>query len=141
MPKFELKKTIDATKLNPRTKIPVTGPPVTISFGAIIEDVEQDRDYAKFTNLGQPYRCSWDIFSAALDWKPLAETVAVGPAPAKAAEENQPAAPQVTWETLRSSGVHSVSRTKVPGGWLVLVDGSATFLPDPKHKWDGATES
>jgi hypothetical protein len=32
-------------------------------------------------------------------------------------------------------------RTKVPGGWLILIeqrDGcGATFVPDPQHKWNG----
>ena len=47
------------------------------------------------------------------------------------------------WECIsdRDSGKHfsfSVYRKKVPGGWLVTVDGhGVTFYPDPEHKWDG----
>ena len=55
---------------------------------------------------------------------------------------------QLVWEELKSSrkgggiftmGWH-VHRTKVPGGWLVLVihnTSGLTFYPDPEHKWDG----
>jgi hypothetical protein len=52
------------------------------------------------------------------------------------------------WEELNSSraggGVFkldwTVHRTKVPGGWLVLVmhnTSGLTFYPDPEHKWNG----
>lgn len=34
-----------------------------------------------------------------------------------------------------------VYRTKIPGGWLVVVSQQegcgATFVPDPEHRWDG----
>ena len=34
-----------------------------------------------------------------------------------------------------------VSRAKVPGGWLLMVNsnsgGGLTFYSDPQHKWDG----
>jgi len=34
-----------------------------------------------------------------------------------------------------------VSRTKIPGGWLLIVTsnsgGGLTFYSDPEHKWDG----
>ena len=34
-------------------------------------------------------------------------------------------------------------RAKVPGGWIYLVispqGGSLCFIPDPDHKWDGAS--
>lgn len=42
----------------------------------------------------------------------------------------------------------TVYRGKVPGGWLVCVfwtagnndsSTSMTFMPDPKHEWDGGT--
>jgi len=69
--------------------------------------------------------------------------------------------PVMTWERLVTAGVSGRTfRCPVPGGWLVRVDdsveatkadtnaypgGSAgvgmgvglTFLPDPKHTWDG----
>ena len=55
---------------------------------------------------------------------------------------------QLVWQKLNSSrggGVFKlgdVHRTKVPGGWLVLVVNNATgltFYPDPEHSWDGGS--
>ncbi len=59
---------------------------------------------------------------------------------------------QLVWEELKSSRVGggiftmdwNVLRTKVPGGWLVLVIHSTsglTFYPDPEHKWDGGSST
>lgn len=59
---------------------------------------------------------------------------------------------QLVWEQLESSradgGVFKldwqVHRTKVPGGWLVLVihnTSGLTFYPDPDHRWDGRSSS
>ncbi len=58
--------------------------------------------------------------------------------------------PQLVWEQLDSmregGGViklnWDVHRTKVPGGWLVLVmhnTAGLTFYPDPEHKWVGGS--
>ncbi len=30
-------------------------------------------------------------------------------------------------------------RSKVPGGWFVLVPDGAFFYPDPTHSWDGSS--
>ena len=61
--------------------------------------------------------------------------------------------PQLNWEELNSvrvgilKGGWVVYRTKVPGGWLVLVNIASegnvtlTFYPDPEHKWDGGSVS
>lgn len=57
---------------------------------------------------------------------------------------------QLVWEELKSSreggGIFTlgwdIHRTKVPGGWLVLVihnTSGLTFYPDPEHKWDGGS--
>jgi hypothetical protein len=33
-----------------------------------------------------------------------------------------------------------VHRAKIPGGWLVTIrDEGITFVPDPKHEWDGSS--
>jgi hypothetical protein len=46
----------------------------------------------------------------------------------------------MNWEELKSS-VGRVYRAKVPGGWLVMIEGyeerSLTFYPDANHSWDG----
>jgi len=57
--------------------------------------------------------------------------------------------PQLVWHKLNSSSaggewwkLGDVYRTKVPGGWLVLVVNNATgltFYPDPEHNWDGGS--
>jgi hypothetical protein len=55
---------------------------------------------------------------------------------------------ELVWEELKSSREKAgaftlewkVHRTKVLGGWLVLVihnTSGVTFYPDPEHKWDG----
>lgn len=54
------------------------------------------------------------------------------------------------WETISDDRVTDIvtERAKILGGWLVrfwfatgLGNGQSgmTFVPDPKHKWDGAT--
>ncbi len=59
-------------------------------------------------------------------------------------------ATQLVWDELKSSRARGgifelgwkVHRTKVPGGWLVLVmhnTTGVTFYPDPEHKWDGGS--
>jgi hypothetical protein len=59
------------------------------------------------------------------------------------------------WETLRTvreedglmNSKYMTERAKVPGGWLVLSQfhiGGAhglTFVPDPRHEWDGGSIS
>jgi len=57
--------------------------------------------------------------------------------------------PQLLWHKLNSSSaggeifkLGDVYRTKVPGGWLVLVTNNARglmFYPDPEHNWDGGS--
>lgn len=52
--------------------------------------------------------------------------------------------PQVVWERLTASNNIETYRTRVPGGWLVLIcqeyrdTGGAVFYPDPTHRWDGS---
>jgi hypothetical protein len=141
MPKFELKKSIEVTKLNQRTGIPTGEPPTTIRFGAIIEDPELAWDFAKFTFQGQLYRCASDVLEAAMEKRPVG---AAAPAPAAPVEPG-PSLPEpagLQWEKLRSSP-HPVERAKVPGGWLVLISDAGAmalaFYPDPVHQWDGTS--
>jgi len=33
-----------------------------------------------------------------------------------------------------------IRRAKIPGGWLVTIrDEGITFVPDPRHEWDGGS--
>jgi hypothetical protein len=155
MPKFELIQPIEARQLNPRTGIQTSDPPVTIPFGAIIEDVIEDRDARRFSYLGQPYRCEEEdlrraaVAVAAPAWtspqprQPQTETAAPTAAAAQVAtrlpapEEPAGEQPTVFWERLASNG-KDLMRVRVPGGWLVaLADGNASpsFFPDPEHRW------
>jgi hypothetical protein len=55
------------------------------------------------------------------------------PEPAPARE------PRLEWATLDSSE-YKVRRAAVSGGWLVTLDGNGvTFVPDPRHQWDGGS--
>jgi len=48
-------------------------------------------------------------------------------------------------EEWRTSAPWTVSRAKIPGGWLVVVEGGTlrswglTFVPDINHEWDGGS--
>lgn len=50
--------------------------------------------------------------------------------------------PQVVIDGARQNDMFS-SRAKIPGGWLVRMHENGvhalTFVPDPEHKWDGAS--
>jgi hypothetical protein len=57
---------------------------------------------------------------------------------------------KLVWEKLHTSRADAgilamgweVHRSKVPGGWLVLViqnTSGITFYPDPGHTWDGGS--
>jgi uncharacterized protein len=53
--KAEIVKSIEARKLHPRTLRAISSEPVVISFGAIIEKVQEDDRRIQFMYLGQPY--------------------------------------------------------------------------------------
>jgi hypothetical protein len=70
MAKFELLKTIEATKLNKRTLRALGPNRETIPYGAIVEDVTEDRDRRKFFYLGEPYECfDWELKAALRELK------------------------------------------------------------------------
>jgi len=132
--KISLIKSIEATKLHPKTGAALGVPDVTISYGALIEHVGSDRDLERFRYLGDLYACRHDAFISA--------TASAQPQTRSKAEKPAARSGRVTsglqWEQLASDGV-SVSRAKVPGGWLVLCGAAATYYPDPAHQWDGSS--
>jgi hypothetical protein len=139
--KISLNKSIEARKLNQRTGLPMTGPEVTIPYGAIIEHVESDRDSEKFHYLRELYSCRHEVFVSAVN------AGAIGlEAPSAAADQTARGEPvpipnkaKLQWEPLDSSH-YALQRAKVPGGWLVaLADASVTFYPDAEHQWDGSS--
>lgn len=112
-----------------------TEPEVSIPYGALIDNIERDRDRERFTYLGELYSCPHDLLASALT------EAAPEPVPPGPAAEMPAAAPKLEWEPCRSSHF-SVMRSKVPGGWLVaLGDAAITFYPDPSHQWDGTSRN
>ena len=145
-PSISLTKMIEATKLQPRTGLPLGVPPVTIPFGALIEPAGSERDRERFKYLGELFECKRELFLSATGGAEEVEVkksagVAPEPAPAaeKTAEPAAPAGPRLEWERLNSSH-YAVRRAAVPGGWLVTLDGSSViFVADGKHRWDGGS--
>ena len=65
MAKFELKKSIEAVKLNRRTMRAMGRERHTVPYGSIIENLTEDRDRRKFFYLGDPYECyDWELEDA-----------------------------------------------------------------------------
>lgn len=140
MAKLEVTKSIEARMLNKRNRQMLSQPPVTIPYGAILEDVVENRDMIEFNYVGELYSCKAEVLRPAshpLDGGPPLAASASGSASAPA-----PSAPPVTfvWEKLQSGGI-ATSRAKLPGGWLIAVGDSRSvaFYPDPSHSWDGRT--
>jgi len=40
---------------------------------------------------------------------------------------------------LGGTGMTSMRRAKVPGGWFIMGTSSTFFYPDPEHLWDGSS--
>lgn len=137
MAKFELNKNIEAKKLNKRTGVPIGGPPVTIPYGAIIDSPVEERHLVKFSYLGEPYQSGREVFSSAAT--PIEDNQtepSATPLAKQTAEAATEAAPTLQWEQVTSSNRLNVMRAKVPGGWLVLVNGAGlTHYPDSEHRW------
>ena len=69
MPKFELTKTLEAVKLNPRTLRPLGTEKRTIPYGAVLENLIRDRDMQQFHYMNEPYEIAYSDIASAL--KPL----------------------------------------------------------------------
>jgi hypothetical protein len=142
--KLELNKSIEARKLNKRTGAPTVGHEVEIPYGAIVENVEADRDFERFTYLGELYQCPHTLLASATDpqvWKAQLAPAAKSAAPAaSSAGQPAPAPPKLQWAPVDSSHV-PLLRAKVKGGWLIAAGSGAslTFYPDPDHEWDGTS--
>jgi hypothetical protein len=142
--KLELNKSIEAQKLNKRTGLTTTDPPVAIPYGAIVENVEADRDLERFTYLGDLYRCTHTLLASATDPRAWQAQQPPSTEPAASAssslEAPAPAGPRLQWTAVAASQVHLL-RAKVPGGWLIAAASGTglTFYPDPDHQWDGTS--
>jgi len=148
---ISLIKPIEATKVNPRTWMPLGVPDVTVPYGALIQHVGSDRDREKIVYLSESYTCKHEAFVTATGGAkraPEPAEAAADPGPAAAAvaaaaAEPEPAVaagPKLEWTAVNSS--RPVSRARVPGGWLVTLGASGvTFVPDAEHAWDGGSLS
>lgn len=141
MSKLEVIKTIEARKLNRRSRLALAEPPVTIPYGAILDEVVENGDYIEFTYLRDLYQCKAEILRPAshplLPEAGAAPPTAVAGTTTGAAPAAAPAA--FVWQPVRTTSIPT-SRAKVPGGWLIAVGQSGvTFYPDPEHSWDGST--
>jgi hypothetical protein len=144
-PSVPLIKMIEATKVHPRTGLPLGVPPVTVPYGGLVEPQGLERDRQRFLYLGELYECKLDLFLSASEGGKSASTDAGDAEPALASavetapEPDAPTGPRLQWDRVNSSN-YTVSRAAVPGGWLVALNGSGvTFVPDAKHRWDGAS--
>lgn len=135
MQKITLNKTITARKLS-RTGVPTSDPEATIPFGAILERVERDGNWATFRYLTESYRCAHDVLASATDGgAPVAGRKEPQRAEAAGAAVSAPAIPELNFENVQCN-VGAARRAKVPGGWLVWIEpGALAFYPDPEHRW------
>ena len=161
MANLEVSKNFEARKLNKRSGVPLSEAPVTIPYGAVLKNVQSNRDLVRFTFLEEPYQVEQsvldestrpsgpaqsaaDAVTAPAGAPPPAETPApeapppsvppVSAAPVTASEGTL--APPLDWEEMDSGPVRLL-RAKVHGGWLVLVrvSNSITFVPDSGYRW------
>ncbi len=134
MSKYEVSKTVEAVKLNKRTGAPLGEPAISLPFGAIIDKVEDAGDFYTFTYLAERYRMRKDVVQGALH--PLGAPAATPVDTTKPAAV-EPPKPSLVFERLHSTV--SISRAKVPGGWLVASGSGIAFVPDPQHSWNGCS--
>lgn len=128
MRKLEVLKSIEAVKLNRRSKLAVQEPPVTIPYGAIVQDLDEGGDLVRFTYLGDLYQCAAELLRNA--------TAQATPSAAASPKSDPPADVSFRWECLPTS-LKPLWRAKVPGGWLLTMGDALAFYPDPGHGWDG----
>jgi hypothetical protein len=145
----ELIKSIEAKKLNKRSKLPLPEPPVTIPYGGLVQDLETDGGMIRFTYLGEMYHCPEDRLMSALSSgaksKETAAPLAAQGASVTAVVKESAVVPSEApfhWQEVPTSQ-NPFWRAKVPGGWLLLGSTASaravTFYPDPQHAWDGTT--
>jgi hypothetical protein len=135
--KATLNKSIPARKLSP-SGVLTNDPEETIPFGSILEQIQRDRDLARFRYLGYLYRCPYELLASAVDKQALPDAAPAAPAAAPAPAE-EAKGPKLEFTPLHTSGASGLSRAKVPGGWLIAANGSIAFYPDAEHSWDGGS--
>ncbi len=135
-----LNKSIGATHLNKKTGVPWSEPEANIPYGAIVQHVGADGRNERFTYMSELYRCPADVLASALDGGKIPQEEQA--TAAKAVQEPGPRSNPAPAFTLKfeqlAAGTYSITRAKVPGGWLVANGATGlTFYPDPEHSWNG----
>ena len=145
----ELAKSIEAKKLNKRSKLPLPEPPAIIPFGALIQGVEEDGALARFGYMGELYQCSLDLLQRAIGAGGTAPegpsheaAAASGPADAARPAEAARIDALFRWREI-ATNLGVLHRANVPGGWLIMSGPSRSiaFYPDPDHAWDGQSQN
>jgi hypothetical protein len=146
-PKYRVIKMVEARKLHPKSLIPLSEPPIQLPFTAILEGLKLEREMYRFYYLGHPYQCAQKVMKSAIEKieeigaktaeEDVEEAVEVDVEVAAPVQKAAAAGGFVWQQLLTSKGV--LLRGKVPGGWLVRLEGNISFYPDAGHKWDGAT--
>lgn len=138
----ELAKSIEAKRLNKRSKLPLPEPPVIIPFGGLVSEIEDDGGLVRFSYLGELYQCSPDLLNSALRLGGQGGHVAAPRSGESASAAAPMAAPEPTlfhWQEIRTNH-GELWRAQVPGGWLLMTAARAlAFYPDAGHAWDGRT--
>jgi hypothetical protein len=135
--KLTLNKSIEAKKLNKRTGAPSTEPESTVPYGAIIDYQGPDGGAERFLYMGELFRCAHDLLASAMEGGRMPKAAAEPVSTAAAVAEPALQQPRLEFEALPSTH-HTLTRAKVPGGWLVVAGGAGiAFLPDAAHAWDG----
>src|ERR1035441_9163465 len=95
----------------PRSSCP-TDPEVSIPYGAFVENVEADRDFERFTYLGELYECPHKLLASATDphaWKAQSATATESAAPsASGASQPTPAAHRLQRSEEHTSELQSL---------------------------------
>jgi hypothetical protein len=138
MAKLEATKTIEARKMNKRNRQTLSEMPVTIPYGAILDEVVENRDMMEFSYLGDLYCCKSEVLRTASQSLDHSQPV-ISPS-GNSSVQATPAAATFIWEKVNSGSIPTL-RAKVQGGWFVAVGDSrsVTFYPDAGHTWDGTT--
>jgi hypothetical protein len=138
MAKLEATKTIEARKMNKRNRQTLAELPVTIPYGAILDEVVENRDMMEFSYLGDLYCCKSEVLRPASRSLDSSQPM-ISPS-GNSSVEAVPTAVTFIWEKVNSGSIPTL-RAKVGGGWFVAVGDlrSVMFYPDADHRWDGTT--
>ena len=116
MAKLEATKTIEAKKMNKRNRQTLAELPVTIPYGAILDEVIENRDMMEFLYLGELYCCKSEILRPAS--RSLDGSQSVIPPSGNLSVAAALAPVTFVWEKLNSARFRRCGRRcKADGSW------------------------